>query len=83
MAPTVEENDIAVTDLDREPAPDAIVLVASSHEAWLRHLQREQSKLIAQAVTGNNNAIENDLSELQRCIGKRAGYCEGSRDIIS
>ncbi|WP_445664146.1 LexA family transcriptional regulator [Fodinibius sp. AD559] len=70
MAPTVKENDIAVINLDEEPAPGAIFLIASSQEASLRRLQKEQNKLIAESHNGKENPIEIGFGDLNRCIGK-------------
>lgn len=70
MSPTIKEDDIAVVDLDEEPTDDEIFLIASSHEVSLRHLQKEQDKLIAKAKNGKDKTIELDLNESHCCIGK-------------
>lgn len=70
MAPTVKENDIAVIDLNEDPTPDEIFLIASSHEAMLRRLQKEQNKLFAKSQNGENDPIEISLDETHCCVGK-------------
>ncbi|MDZ7659857.1 LexA family transcriptional regulator [Fodinibius sp.] len=70
MAPTVKENDIAVINLDVDPAHDGIFLIASSQEVSLRRLQKEQEKLIAQSMNGKDSPIEISVSETYHCIGE-------------
>ena len=70
MAPIIKENDIAVINLDEEPVHDEIFLIASSQEASLRRLQKEQNKLIAESQNGMGVPIDIDVNEPHRCIGK-------------
>ena len=70
MAPTVKENDIAVINLEGEPTDDAIFLIASSQEAWLQRLQKEEDKVVAQSENGKDSPIEITVSETHHCIGK-------------
>ncbi|PAU95298.1 hypothetical protein CK503_03640 [Aliifodinibius salipaludis] len=70
MAPTVKENDIAVIDLNEDPTPDEIFLIASSHETMLRRLQKEQNKLFAKSQNGQNDPIEISLDKTHCCVGK-------------
>jgi hypothetical protein len=70
MSPTIEENDIAVINLDGEPAHNAIFLIALSNRASLRRLHREQDKLIAQSRNGRDDHIQISVSESRQCIGE-------------
>lgn len=70
MSPTIEENDIAVVDLDGEPKDNAIFLITSSEGTFLRRLQKEQKKLIAQSENGKDNYTEINLGETHHCIGE-------------
>jgi len=70
IAPTIEENDIAVIDLDAEPKHDTICLIASSKGVSLRKLQKENGKLIVQPKNGKDKHLQSNVSENHHCIGK-------------
>lgn len=70
MAPTINENDIAVINLDGEPAHDAIFLIATPHGVSFRRLQKVQDKFIAEPENGKDNHIDISVSKTHHCVGE-------------
>ncbi len=70
MAPTIHVNDVAIIDLKKDPADDAIFLISSARNVLLRRLRKIKGSFVAKSDNGTHDSITISSNNGYQLLGK-------------